>query len=61
MIVLLGFFLLRKRRPRQYQEAPVDGSNEMTSSPVLEQRHAVEKSSEQQWELNGNARSELET
>ena len=59
IILLLGFFLLRKRRPQQYQEARGNGSNELASSTLV-QRHAVEKSAEQQWELDGNARSEMD-
>ena len=30
------------------------------ASSKLEQRHALEKSAEQQWELDGNARSEMD-
>ena len=60
-IVLLGFFLLRKRRLRQYQEDRVNGSDAMASSPTyLGQRPAVEISAEQQWQLDGNAMSEID-
>ena len=61
IIILLGLYLFRKRRSQDYQEAGVNKSTRMVSPPrTLEQRHAEEISTEQQWELNGNARSELD-
>lgn len=61
IIILFGLYLLRKRRSQDYQEAGVNESTGMASRPrTLEQRHAEEISTEQQWELNGNARSELD-
>ena len=63
-MVIVGFYLLGKRRRRQHQETPtVSASDEMASSlpPTSEPTHvAVEKSSDQQWELDGNGRSEME-
>ena len=35
-------------------------SSELPSSATLKETHVLEKSAEQQWELDGNARSEID-
>ena len=62
---MLGFYLFRKRRPQRYREAPpISANDEVASSsspPTLKPTHvAVEKSSDQQWELDGNGWSEMD-
>ena len=63
---MLGFYLFRKRRPRRYREAPAISANDEVASsssspPTLEPTHvAVEKSSDQQWELDGIGWSEMD-
>lgn len=60
IIISLGLYLFRKRRSQDYQEAGVNGSTGMALPPrMLEQRHAEEMCTEQQWELSGNVRTEL--
>ena len=61
ILILLGLYLLRKRRPRQCQEDRANESRGIAlSSRTGDQRHALEISAEQQWEIDGSARSEVE-
>lgn len=63
-MVVVGFYLLRKRRLRQHHEAlavnVIDGMASSSPPTPNQINVAVEKSSEQQWELDGNGRSEMD-
>lgn len=63
MIILLGVYLLRKRRPGDHQGDRVNESSEITSPfpRTWDQRyHPQEVGTEQQWEMDGIGRSEVD-
>ena len=61
IIILLGLYLLRRRLFRFYVKDRANESSEMASLPrTRDQRTPQEVSTEQQWEMDGNGKTEVD-